>query len=110
MAAVPLVTIKDDKNEDLIIGEQYFIKKVPMAQESDQLFLMYNSGPDPNEGVYRVQRIGRSPDGDIEAWCISMAGKPRLFTANGHQFTRIIKNGGRRKSRRLRKRFRKTRK
>lgn len=86
-----------------------------MRGQSDNSFVMYNSGPDPHEGIYKVISIERSVQGDIEAWCVSVSDRgSRWFRADGHEFTRIIKIGGRRrksrKSRKLRRQFRKTRK
>jgi len=99
--------LKDVNQNPLVIGNKYLILPKTMEGESEYAYNLRKDN-DEYKGKYTILNIEQYGD-NADAWCRRDSdGSERFFRNMAYEFHPIT--GGRRKSRRLRKRFRKTRK
>jgi hypothetical protein len=99
--------LKDVNGNPLVIGNKYFIV---FKQQPGESPYAYNIRKDNDEykGIYTILNIEQYGN-NADAWCRRDSDESERFFRNmAYEFHPIT--GGRRKSRRVRKRFRRTRK
>jgi len=101
-----MAVLKDVNQNPLVIGNKYLI--LPKQMESESAYA-YNVRKDNDKykGIYSVINIEQYGD-KADAWCRRDSDRSERFFRNmAYEFHPTT--GGRRKSRRLRKKFRRTR-